>query len=118
MLSTAFALFASLLLALITLGATYVAYHAAKSAVDAHDKLERELRASRTLREDVLALEGRMNRLAGRVYAQVRRPREPVTVDAEPLGNGHYGVNFGEIDPDLAAELALQNAAPVAPGKR
>lgn len=116
MLSTAFAL---LIVSAICVGAAYVAYQAARSAVESGDRLERDLRAMRGLRDDVTALSSRLDRVSGRVYAQARRPKlaqEQADDDLFqlPLQNGQGD----EIDPELAATIALQTAPPVAPGKR
>lgn len=47
-------------------------------------------------------------RFAGKFYA---------TNDMDQRRNGIDAPNSGDLDPELAAELALQSAAPVAPGR-
>lgn len=105
-LSTAFALFA-----LCACG--FLAWQAHGFSRDARDAA-RDLQksqgkiASHTLTLD--AHHAHLRRLEGRI-AQMKQGRKPdyVEIDAPPVLNG-------ELDPELAAELALQNAPPVRPG--
>jgi len=64
--------------------------------------------------DELAAVNGRMDRLAGRIYAQTRKPSS-----SEPVSNGDTAaLELEELDPELAAELRLQTAAPVSPGTR
>lgn len=118
MLSTAFTLLA-LFCAVFAGIAAFISGRNALALDEAERNAASAARALKSSTDRLMALEGRLDRLAGRVYATSRKPQP----------NGDYtradweaaGVKLTEpadLDPDLAAELALQNAAPIAPGKR
>jgi hypothetical protein len=70
------------------------------------------------------AVEGRLDRLAGRVYAQARRPVVDEQVRADTLDYARAdweraGVKLTEpVDPELEALLRLQAAPAPAPGTK
>lgn len=101
MLSTAFALLGMSVAVLAAWASVKAADHAADSARD----LERECRKIAALREAQTALEQRLERLTGRVYAQARKPAAPPPDPDEP----------DEPDDGLHAFLGLQSASPVKP---
>lgn len=109
---TAFALFAALAAGLFT----WYTHTCTDRAIAARDELASGLRKLAALREEVETLHKRLDRVSGRVYAQGRRPPRPVDDDGLELPD--LGGPNGELDPELAAELALQSAPAVAPGKR
>jgi len=115
-LSTAFALIALLAGA----AAALFAYLARRDSLECADALM-SFRSSRALlagiNDRMLAVEGRMNRLAGRVYAQARRPREDDGYDAPDCAFAN-AEHPSALDPELAAELALEQAPAVSPGKQ
>jgi len=90
----------------------WLAWKASGDAVAARDELQSGIRRLTATREELLVLEKRLDRVAGRVYAQGRRPR-PIDDDGIEMPQQN-----GELDSDFAAELALQAAPVVAPGKR
>ena len=85
---------------------------ARQARVDA-EALTRGARRIPQLADDLTALHARVERLAGRVYAQTRKPA-PQRI----TGGEEENFDLGLDDPELAAEIALQSAPPVAPGKR
>lgn len=89
----------------------------ADSAEDHARSIARDAKKIAALHDELESVHGRLNRLAGRVYASSRKP------PAEANGDDGPGVfpgnqQLAELDPELAAELALQTAPPVSPGKR
>ena len=105
------------LLSFVVLVATcFAAWHAYRSATvadDARAELQRELRRLKTVADELTALDARVSKLAGRVYAQTRRPASPPPA---PLTELTEIDELADVDPELAAELELQRAPPVAPG--
>lgn len=111
MLSTAFALFLGVLVLSGCGVSAWIAVRASENALDARDELARELRKTQALREEIAMLEARVNRLTGRVYSlgSRRQPQLLEEADAAVEEQQH-------LDSEIAATLALQKAAPVAPG--
>lgn len=106
-LSTVFAL-------LSAAAAAFFAWSAREGAEDAGEsrrELEGQVRAFKAAIDRISSVEGRLDRLAGRVYAQARKP-QPVDDELPELVERGNGV----LDPELAAELALQRAPAVSPG--
>lgn len=114
MLNTMFTVIALIAVA-ASFGFAYYAHLCARAAEDDADELASGLRKLVTVREDIEMLSKRLDRVSGRVYAQARRA--PADDDFTPA---HLVVAPGspDLDPELAAELALQAAPAVAPGKR
>lgn len=113
MLSTALMLFGIAAFVVLAGVAMLRAERAAMRATDAEEVLARELRGVKQTRIDIAALEGKLERLAGRVYAQNRKPRQP-----EPEGDGDEVDDqrgLAALDPEIAATLALQTSPPVRP---
>lgn len=112
----------SIIAASIAALACVLSVRAAARSEKAADDLEGKLRAVKAQRDELAAMSGRLDRLAGRVYQQSRRP--PVSKSFAPeepdgdMGPSRHQVFDSDLDPELAAELALQSAPPVDPGKR
>jgi hypothetical protein len=108
-LSTAYTLLA-LFSAIFAALAAWVAGRHAAAVVDAETALKKATRALTSTTDRLSSVEGRLDRIAGRVYSQTRKPR-PVADDDDEQ---HVDV---ALDPELAAELALQSAPAVMPGR-
>lgn len=115
MLSTAFTLLA-LFSAVFAGVAAWISGRNALALDEAERNAASAARALKSSTDRLMALEGRLDRLAGRVYATSRKPQPPDEPEPALIDRSYAGVN--QLDPELAAELALQNAAPIAPGKR
>jgi hypothetical protein len=116
MLSTALLTGLSLFAACVSGVALWAAVRTFDKAEGMVRSLERDLRALAVMRLDVDALDTRVRRLAGSVYSPPgsrRKPAAPSTLN----GDDDPHVDLDELDPQLAAELALQKAPPVAPGR-
>lgn len=74
-----------------------------------------ERRQLAILRIDMDALDLRLRRLAGTVYSPPGVRRKPPAVKG-PDEPESPQADLNELDPELAAELALQTAPPVSPG--
>ena len=114
-LSTGFAL-VGLVMAVISATGAIISSRIALQLDQAERTVASALRAVKASGDRLSAIEGRLDRLAGRLYATTRKPPpvdyEPSDVpDLVDRGNG-------ALDAELEAALALQNAAPVAPGLR
>lgn len=106
----------SIIAASIAALACVLSVRAAARSEKAADDLEGKLRAVKAQRDELAAMSGRLDRLAGRVYQQSRRP--PVSKRDTALTDPDDAHFDSDLDPELAAELALQSAPPVDPGKR
>jgi hypothetical protein len=109
MLTTIFTAFALI----FSLSAAGVAGFFAARAANDSDELAAGLRRLQGVRDELAAMQVRLDKLAGRVYANWRRA--PVTVEGE-LYSAANGAD-DDADPDLAAQLALQSAPAASPGK-
>lgn len=87
----------------------------AEDAVDAMRSLSKS--QGKLASHDLLlsALHQSIKRIDGKIGALQARLRAPVS---SADGDVDLPAPDGEVDPDLAAELALQNAPAVSPGKR
>lgn len=89
----------------------FIASTHARNAAESATELASGLRRLRVVHDELATLNARLDKVAGRVYAQSRRaPRSPAAADVPE--------ELSDLDPELAAELALQLAPPVEPAKR
>lgn len=100
-------LFLSLVMSCVAAVAAITAVRSSNRVDAVAGDLQASLRRLKAVQEGQTALEARFDRLAGRVYAQARKPRLP-----------DDDLDESSVDPDLQAALALQTAPPVAPGRR
>lgn len=116
MLSTALFTAVSIMAAMIAGLAVFAAVRKLEAADELHRDLERDLRALAVLRLDVDSLDTRLRRLAGSVYSPPGSRRKPVAAvtDDDPY---ERQADLNGLDPELAAELALQRAPAASPGK-
>lgn len=104
---------------LLTSFAAVCAWSAMKqneSAGDARDELASGIRKLNATREELLVLEKRLDRLAGRVYAQGRRPITDEQAAGQIADDIRAAGNGAPVDDDLAALIALQSAPAAKPG--
>jgi len=72
------------------------------------------------LREAVDSLKATQQRFAGKFYKQLQLDQPSngrAAIDGGPVGDWPFGAPPA-LDPELVAELALQSAPPVAPGRK
>ena len=120
MLSTAFAL-AAFVFACIAAVAAWLAQRSERALHAAERDLRAAERRLNTAADHVIALDGRVKTLAGRVYAQSRKSPPSDADDGEDItarGADRSYAGQMQLDPDLEAELRLQSAPPISPGKR
>jgi len=124
MLFTAFTVVA-MLSALAAVAAAWVAARYALELAEAERALASCARVLKAATDRISIVEGRLDRLAGRVYSQARkRPPDDVLAELEPherrqfAGSDRSYAGVDQLDPELAAELALQGAPAVSPGSR
>lgn len=114
MLSTAFALI-SLLAAAASAVFAYLARRDTLEALDARKSVQGVRATLGAMSDRINAVEGRLDRLAGRVYAQARKPRVDEQVTADLMDE--LRDQSAAADPELAELLRLQSAPAVMPGK-
>jgi hypothetical protein len=106
--------------ALLTVVCSFCAYRAVRAQARAEAEGEELARASKRVKntfDELAALHGRVDKLAGRVYSQTRKAPPARTESGTDEESTDSPLMFGVDDPELAAELALQAAPPVQPGK-
>jgi len=116
MLFTAFTVVA-MLSALAAVAAAWVAARYALELAESERTLASCARVLKAATDRISIVEGRLDRLAGRVYSQARK-RLPVDDDEGARGADRSYAGVDQLDPELAAELALQGAPAVSPGSR
>lgn len=108
-------------LQLILAAASCWACYRAIRSEDAAEKHSHDLRQSKgrliANEQSIAELADRHVRLNGRVNAALHRLRHSPEEDDFEAPRPHAPSNGADLDPDLAAELALQNAPAAAPGK-
>lgn len=110
--STVFPLIACAILASFTALCAWVAGKRAEQADERATELEQGIRQLKALHLDVAALEMRVNRVTGRVYAQARYGKKRATEQPDETDDS----TEEELDPDFAAQLALQRTPDRRPG--
>lgn len=116
MLSTALFTAVSIMAAMVAGLAVFAAVRKLEAADELHRDLERDLRALAVLRLDVDSLDTRLRRLAGSVYSPPGIRKKPAGRSVEDQDDDPH-VDLNGLDPQLAAELALQKAPPASPGR-
>lgn len=111
-----------LLTGLTLIGATvaclacYAAVRAFEKAESYADGFAKDVRSMALLRQEVLAIDSRLNRITGRVYAVSRHERKTAAVeDEDEPASAQREING--LDGDLAAQIALQSAPAASPGR-
>jgi len=97
----------AVLFALLAVAAAAVAIRAAARATEEAQALTKLRKKVEVVLEEHLVMTARLERLAGRVYQQARKPK---VIDAEAETAGADADLAGALDPEVAAMLELQSA--------